>query len=141
MCLAVVGEDVFHLFVHFHAILAASLGYNVDAAKRLDGTLQQLIGLQAHNQFVLFINITRLVRSDGRYCSIVQCTHAIVLALFFQCLQADVPKMLGTLGRSLQEGCVPGVGCDVFTHKITYVDFFAPKPVNEGFVQFHNKFI
>ena len=42
--------------------------------------------------------------------------------------------MLGALRWALQERCGSGVGRDVLTNEITYVDFFTPKPINKGFV-------
>ena len=46
VCLAVVGEDIFHTVVHFHAVFVASLAYYVDTSERLDSTFQKLVCLQ-----------------------------------------------------------------------------------------------
>ncbi|CDF21972.1 unknown [Prevotella sp. CAG:617] len=51
------GEDVFYFFVNFNAVFAASFFNNFDAAERLDGALEQLVGLQTYNQFVFTVNV------------------------------------------------------------------------------------
>ena len=138
MCLAVVREDVFHFVVHLQTVLAASLGHDVDAAERLDGASQQFVGLQADNQFILFVDIAGLVGRDGGYCGIVQGADTVVVSLFLERFQTDVPNAFGTFRWSLQERGIPCVGGDVLADKVSHVDFFAPKPVNEDLVQFHN---
>ena len=61
MGLAVVGEDVLYLLVYFEAILAASLGYYVDATEGLDGALQELVGLETYDELVLLVDIASLM--------------------------------------------------------------------------------
>ena len=68
MCLAVVCKDVLHVFVNGVSLLCTSLFYHLDAAKGLDGTLEQFVSLQTNNQLVFLINIASLVRADGRHC-------------------------------------------------------------------------
>ena len=135
--LAVVGENILNLLVHVDAVLLAGARYDVDAAEGLDGPLEQLVGLQAHDQLLFPVDITRLVRGDGRDGGVVQRADAVVGALLFECLEAEVPDVLGTFGRALQERRVAQVGGDVRLHETRDVDFLAPKPVDKGFVQFH----
>ena len=137
MRLAVVGENIPDLLVHVHAVLLAGARYDVDAAEGLDGPLEQLVGLQAHDQLLFPVDITRLVRGDGRDGGIVQRADAVVVPLLFERLEAEVPDVLGTFGRALQESGVAQVGGDVRLHETRDVDFLAPKPVDKGFVQFH----
>ena len=68
----------------------------------------------------------------------IERTDAVVGSFLFECFQTKFPDFFRALGRSLQEGCVSSVRRDVFTNEITDIDFFAPKPVNKGFVLFHN---
>ena len=134
------SEDVLHFVIHFQTVFAACFCHYVDTTERFDGTSQQFIGLQADNQFVFLVYISGFMRSDGRYGDVVQRTDTIIVSFFFKCFQAEVPDAFGTFSRFLQERGIPSVGCDVFTNEITDIDFFAPKPVGKGFVQFH-KFI
>ena len=138
--LAVVGEDVLHLLVHVRPVLLAGARDDVDAAERLDGALEQLVGLQAHDQFLLAVDVAGLVRGDGRDGLVVQRTDAVVPTLLFEGLEAEIPDVFGTLGRALQERSVAQIGGDVRLYEARDVDLFAPKPVDEGFVRFHRRY-
>ena len=59
--LAVVGEDVLHSWIYFLAILCAGFFNHLDAAERLDGTLEEFVGLQTHDEFVLLVDVARFV--------------------------------------------------------------------------------
>ena len=135
--LAVVGEDVAHLFVNIRAVLPAGARDDVDAAEGFDGALEELVGLQAHDQFVLTVDVAGLVGGDGRYGLVVQRADAVVLTLLLEGLQAKIPDVSGAFGRSLQERGVAQIGGDVRLHETRDVDLLAPKPVDKGFVQFH----
>ena len=135
--LAVVGEDVLHLLVDLHAVLLAGARYDVDAAERFDGALEQFVGLQAHDQLVFAVDVAGLVRGDGRNGLVVQRADAVMLTLLFEGLEAEVPDVLRSLGRSCEERGVAQVGGDVCLYEARHVDLFAPKPVDKGFVQFH----
>ena len=135
--LAVVGEDVLHLLVDLHAVLLAGARYDIDAAERFDGALEQFVGLKAHDQLVFAVDVAGLVRGDGRNGLVVQRADAVMLTLLFEGLEAEVPDVLRSLGRSCEERGVAQVGGDVCLYEARHVDLFAPKPVDKGFVQFH----
>ena len=135
--LAVVGEDVLHLLVDLHAVLLAGARYDVDAAEGFDGALEQFVGLKAHDQLVFAVDVAGLVRGDGRNGLVVQRADAVMLTLLFEGLEAEVPDVLRSLGRSCEERGVAQVGGDVCLYEARHVDLFAPKPVDKGFVQFH----
>ena len=138
--LAVVGEDVADLLVDVRAVLLAGARHDVDAAEGLDGALEQFVGLQAHDELLLTVDVSGLVRGDRRYGLVVQRTDAVPLTLLLEGLEAEVPDVSGTFGRALQEGGVAQIGGDVRLHEARHVDLFAPKPVDEGFVQFHRRY-
>ena len=135
--LAVVGEDVTHALVDVGAVFAAGARDDVDASEGLDGALEELVGLQTHNQLVLAVDVSGLVRGDGRYGLVVERADAVVAALLLQGGQAEFPDASGAWRRSFEEGCIALIGGDVAADEVRDVDFFAPKPVVEGFVQFH----
>jgi len=135
--LAVVGEDILNAVVDLHAVLAARLGHHVDAAEVLDGALEQLVGLKTHDQLVLLVDITRLVRGDGRNRHIVQRSHAVIVALLFQSREAQIPNVEGPFRRTFQERTVARVRRDVLTYEVAYVDLFFPWPVDKGRRLFH----
>ena len=135
--LAVVGEDVLHLLVDLHAVLLAGARYDIDAAERFDGALEQFVGLKAHDQLVFAVDVAGLVRGDGRNGLVVQRADTVMLTLLFEGLEAEVPDVLRSLGRSCEERGVAQVGGDVCLYEARHVDLFAPKPVDKGFVQFH----
>ena len=83
------------------------------------------------------LNDYPILYRSGRDGGVVQRADAVVGALLFECLEAEVPDVLGTFGRALQERRVAQVGGDVRLHETRDVDFLAPKPVDKGFVQFH----
>ena len=135
--LAVVGEDILNAVVDLHAVLAARLGHHVDAAEGLDGALEQLVGLKTHDQLVLLVDITRLVRGDGRNRHVVQRSHAVIVALLFQSREAQIPNVEGPFRRTFQERTVARVRRDVLTYEVAYVDLFFPWPVDKGRRLFH----
>ena len=118
-----------------HAVAGAR--YDVDAAEGFDGALEQFVGLQAHDQLVFAVDVAGLVRGDGRNGLVVQRADAVMLTLLFEGLEAEVPDVLRSLGRSCEERGVAQVGGDVCLYEARHVDLFAPKPVDKGFVQFH----
>ena len=77
------------------------------------------------------------MRGDGRNGLVVQRADAVMLTLLFEGLEAEVPDVLRSLGRSCEERGVAQVGGDVCLYEARHVDLFAPKPVDKGFVQFH----
>ena len=54
-----------------------------------------------------------LVRGDGRNGLVVQRADAVMLTLLFEGLEAEVPDVLRSLGRSCEERGVAQVGGDV----------------------------
>ena len=72
MCLAIVIEDILYLLVNLYTILTASLLDNLDTAERLDSTLEKFIGLETYDKFILFVDITGLVRSNCRNSNVVE---------------------------------------------------------------------
>lgn len=133
----VVGEDVAHLFVDIHAVFPAGARNDIDAAEGLDGALEELVGLEPDDEFVLAVDVSGLVGSDRRDGLVVQRADAVILTLLFDGFETEVPDVLGSFGGTLQERGVAQIGGDVRLHETRDVDLLAPKPVDEGFVQFH----
>ena len=48
-----------------------------------------------------------------------------------------IPDSFGAFGRSLQERSIPFIRSDVITNEIPYIDFFAPKSIFKGLIQFY----
>ena len=121
------------------AALAREKGIGVEAAARTlrYGALEELVGLESDDEFVLAVDVSGLVGSDRRDGLVVQRADAVILTLLFDGFETEVPDVLGSFGGTLQERGVAQIGGDVRLHETRDVDLLAPKPVDEGFVQFH----
>ena len=97
-------SQVVYIYRYFrddlHAVLLAGARYDVDAAEGFDGALEQFVGLKAHDQLVFAVDVAGLVRGDGRNGLVVQRADAVMLTLLFEGLEAEVPDVLRSLGRS-----------------------------------------
>ena len=52
MGLAVMGEYLLYFRVELHPVFPACLFDYMPSSERLDGSLEQFVGLQSHNEFV-----------------------------------------------------------------------------------------
>ena len=135
--LTVVGEDFLYLGVELYAVLGAGFLNDAYAAEGLDGTFQQHVGLQAHDELVLAVDVACGMRGDGRDAVGVERTNATPGAFLFEGFQTFFPHGQGAGGGALQERGVTFVGRDVSAHKVGDVDFAAPWPVDELLGQIH----
>ena len=65
MRLAIVCKDVFYLIVNRVSLLCTSFFYYLDATEGLNSALQQLVSLKANDEFVVLVDVTSFVRTDG----------------------------------------------------------------------------
>ena len=120
------SENIFNLRVNFYSVFTASFFYYLDTSKRFDCAAQHFVSLQADNDFIFLINISRCERSDGWYCGRIERAYTIVCTFFSQSFQTFVPNNFCTFSWTDQEWSVALVRRNVCLYEIGDVDFMVP---------------
>ena len=116
-------EYLFHLRIHLFAISFQRSTNHTNTAKRHNGTLQRGVRLKANDCFLLFVNISRFMGSNGRNCMVVNIEYtAFCVFLVHQCTDF-LPQFPCAVGRSLQKGVIPIIGGIVVDNEVSDIDF------------------
>ena len=126
MGLAVFGVDFHHFRVHMVAVVLAGLHGHADAAVGLQGALEGLIGLEAHNLLLALVQIAGAVGGDGGDDAGVHIQHTACLPLPGGQLHDLIPQLAGLLRGALQEALVALVGGVVLLDEVPHVDLILP---------------
>ena len=139
----VVGLVVFELLLNFGgdfiAIGFAGGAHHAHAAKGVAGPLQGLVGLQAHDDVFLLVQVAGAKAGGGDDGLGVHLQSAAVCVL----LQKQILKLLADaqrpLGGAAEKAAVPAVGGIVLLDKVADVDLIFPQSANKAvpFLPFH----
>ena len=130
--LAVLGEELHDLGVHMVAVLLTGLHRHADAAVGLQGPLEGLVGLEAHDFLSALVQIARPVGGDGGDDAGVHVQHAALLPLLAGQVHDLVPQGLGVLGGTGQEGLVAVIGGVILLDEVPDIDLLLPHAGGEG---------
>ncbi|SPW32492.1 Uncharacterised protein [Edwardsiella tarda] len=133
MGLTVFGEDLLDHRVQFAVVRFAGTFDHLDAAKRDDGALQRSIGLQTDDLLEIFVDVTGVVRGNGRGDVGIKIDRRMGAVFDFDAFHDFIPQGSGRRGGTGQEGLVAFIRGVVFLDEVTYVDFFLPVTAGKTF--------
>ncbi|CAM7759139.1 hypothetical protein CICRMM096B_24850 [Citrobacter cronae] len=129
----VFGEDFFQHRVQFAIVRFAGTFNHFDAAERNDRTFQRSFSLQTNNFLQRFVDVTSVVRSDGRSNGGVKVNRRVSAVFLFNAFHYAVPQLGGRVSSASQEGLVTLIRSVVFLNEVTYVYFILPVTFGKTF--------
>ena len=133
MGFTVFGEDFFQHRVQFAIVRFAGTFNHFDAAERDNRTFQRLFSLQTNDFLKSFVDVARVMRSDGGCEGSVEVNRRVSAVFLFNTFHNVVPQLGCRFSCASQEGLVAFIRGIVFLDKVTYVDFFLPVTFRETF--------
>ena len=135
MGLAAVGVGLHHVGVDLVAVLGGRLHRDADTAVDVQGALEWLVGLKAHDGLALGVrrvDVARRVRHDARDRLGVHVEHAALLALLGEQRHDVRPEVGRALGGAGEEGLVALVGGVVALDEVADVHLVRPRAGREA---------
>ena len=128
---AVFGEGFGDLLVQRGFVDAAGIHDHLDAAVGHDGAFQRLIGLQADDDFKVFVDVARGVAVDAGDDVGVDFQRGFGAVFFFDAHHDAVPQFGGSRGGGGEEGAVAFIRRVVLLDEVTHVHAGFPVAGNE----------
>ena len=129
----VLGEDFFQHRVQFAIVRFAGTFNHFDTAERDNRTFQRGFSLQTNDFLERFLDVARVVRSDGGCEGSVEINRRVSAVFLFNAFHYAVPQLGGRISCASQEGFVTFIWGVVFLDKVTYVDFVLPVTFRKTF--------
>ena len=126
MCLSVSGEELGDLGIHFVAIVGAGFLCHTDTAVGLQGALERLVGLEAHDGLLALVKVSGAMGSDGGDYLGVHIQDAAGFSFFLLQIQHLCPQILSVLCRAGKECLIAVIGMIVPLDEVADIDFFVP---------------
>ena len=128
---AVFGEGFGDLLVQRGFVDAAGIHDHLDAAVGHDGAFQRLIGLQADDDFEVFVDVARCVAVDAGDDVGVDFQRGFGAVFFFHAFHHAVPQFGGSRGGGGEEAAVAFIRRVVLLDEVTHVHAGFPVAGNE----------
>jgi hypothetical protein len=120
------GEELADLGINLVAVIGASLLCHTDAAVRLKGSLEGLVGLETNDGLLALVQIAGTMGGDGGDNLGVHIQNAAGLSFLLLQIQYLCPQIFCVLCRAGQESVISVIGMIVFLDEITDIDFMFP---------------
>ena len=117
---------VLKISIHFTAISIKRAFDHVDAAKRMQSTLEWLIRLQTDDFFQFLFNITRIVCGNCRRNIGIKINRRMRRVFNTDARHDFFPQCCGRRRGFGEERFIPFIRCIVVLNKITDINFFFP---------------
>ncbi|MNC04988.1 hypothetical protein D3C75_524430 [compost metagenome] len=126
MRFADVREHINNALRKFEAISFGGIDHHLDSAKRLNGTFERRISLNADDLFLVFVNVTRLVRYDCGYCVNIHIQYAAISNFLLGHFGNNLPKFSSVVSRTCKEVFLAKIRFDISFNKIIHIYFSGP---------------
>ncbi len=126
MGFAVFSEDFLQHWVQLAIVRFAGTFYHFDTTERDNRAFQWCFSLQTNNLLEGFVDITRVVRSNGGRDGGVEINRRVSAVFLLNAFHNAVPQGSGCVGSTGQEGFVTFIWGVVFLDEVTNVDFILP---------------
>ena len=124
--LTVFGEDLLNHWVQFTTVNFAGTLNHLDAAEWDQRTLQRRVSLQTNDSFQRLVDITGIVRSNGRRQVSIKVNRRVSAVFFFDAFHDGIPQLGGSFSCTSQERFVTFIRSVVLLDEVTNVDSVLP---------------
>ena len=115
-------ENILYSRRKFNSSFFEGIFYDSYSSKRLDSPFQRFISLKTNDGFKFLLDISRLMRSNGRNGFRISRSKSIPISFFFKTFFGFFPELSGSFCRSRKERCVSFIRSDVVIDKLSYIN-------------------